>query len=225
MAFCTQCGSELNGSFCSNCGASAERQALAPATSSPTGSVPPAPSSLPSPQPPFPYASWGRRVLGSLLDFLFFGIPSLVLSVVGLLYLLQGLSWSCEKPVNGYASSTECTLNGGSYVSGVAVACFAVVIVIGILYGIYVVFAIGGKHGATAGMRVLKIKCVREANFGVVGYGLSLGRFVVTAVFGVITIVNLLQYLWPLWDGKRQTLHDKAVGTVVLDLRGASPAG
>ena len=27
--------------------------------------------------------------------------------------------------------------------------------------------------------------------------------------------------LWPLWDSKNQTLHDKAVGTVVIRIRNA----
>jgi uncharacterized RDD family membrane protein YckC len=33
--------------------------------------------------------------------------------------------------------------------------------------------------------------------------------------------VGLLDVLWPLWDAKNQTLHDKAVGTVVLRTRNA----
>ena len=34
--------------------------------------------------------------------------------------------------------------------------------------------------------------------------------------FGIFTLVN---YLWPLWDGKRQAVHDKMVGTYVVKLR------
>jgi uncharacterized RDD family membrane protein YckC len=29
-------------------------------------------------------------------------------------------------------------------------------------------------------------------------------------------ILALVDYLWPLWDAKRQTVHDKIVRTVVL---------
>ena len=29
----------------------------------------------------------------------------------------------------------------------------------------------------------------------------------------------LVDYLWPLWDKKNQTLHDKLAKTVVIDLR------
>ena len=31
--------------------------------------------------------------------------------------------------------------------------------------------------------------------------------------FGIVALIN---YLWPLWDGKRQALHDKVVGTFVV---------
>jgi uncharacterized RDD family membrane protein YckC len=32
-------------------------------------------------------------------------------------------------------------------------------------------------------------------------------------------VLILLSDFWPLWDKKRQTLHDKAVGTVVVRSR------
>ena len=48
------------------------------------------------------------------------------------------------------------------------------------------------------------------------GYGLALGRSLIAFVFGLTVIVWIIDMLFPLWDPKRQTLHDKIVGTVVL---------
>ncbi len=46
-------------------------------------------------------------------------------------------------------------------------------------------------------------------------------RSLVQLVMAYTLIVGVLDVLWPLWDQKNQTLHDKAVGTVVLRTRNA----
>ena len=38
----------------------------------------------------------------------------------------------------------------------------------------------------------------------------------ITFLFGIFTLPLILDYLWPLWDDRNQTLHDKAVSTVVV---------
>lgn len=53
---------------------------------------------------------------------------------------------------------------------------------------------------------------VRRVGF-VVGLGL-LGQLPVLGV--LFALVGLLDYLWPLWDGKNQALHDKVAGTNVV---------
>jgi uncharacterized RDD family membrane protein YckC len=53
---------------------------------------------------------------------------------------------------------------------------------------------------------------VRRVGF-VVGVGL-LGQLPVLGV--LFALVGLLDYLWPLWDGKNQALHDKVAGTNVV---------
>jgi uncharacterized RDD family membrane protein YckC len=68
-----------------------------------------------------------------------------------------------------------------------------------------------------------------KRTLGVLGYGRALARAVVEGVFRLIELlfvilglIWLLDMLFPLWDAKRQTLHDKVAGSVVLRLR---PAG
>ena len=78
-------------------------------------------------------------------------------------------------------------------------------------------------------MMAVGVRAVRDETLGELGYGRALGR----AVFeGVLRLINLLFFLlglvwildmlFPLWDKKRQTLHDKVAGSVVLRVR---PAG
>src|SRR5512132_1572128 len=45
------------------------------------------------------------------------------------------------------------------------------------------------------------------------------GRYAIVFVFGLLTFPLIIDYLWPLWDGRNQTLHDKMVSSVVLDIR------
>ena len=93
-------------------------------------------------------------------------------------------------------------------------------IAIGILVGLALGFAVA--FGSFGDMLIVAL-------FGVLGYGRALAR----AVFeGVLRLINLLFFLlglvwvldmlFPLWDKKRQTLHDKVAGSVVLRVR---PAG
>lgn len=59
---------------------------------------------------------------------------------------------------------------------------------------------------------------VKDANTGgPIGYGRALARWLVASVLWVaFYLPGLIDVLFPLWDPKRQTLHDKAVGSVVV---------
>jgi uncharacterized RDD family membrane protein YckC len=47
-------------------------------------------------------------------------------------------------------------------------------------------------------------------------FGKLVLRLLIQVGFGFVAVVQLLDLLWPLWDIKRQTLHDKAVNSVVI---------
>jgi len=52
------------------------------------------------------------------------------------------------------------------------------------------------------------------------GFYLAIGAIGLIPFAGYGTgIVQVLDYLWPLWDDKRQALHDKAAGTNVISVR------
>jgi uncharacterized RDD family membrane protein YckC len=70
-----------------------------------------------------------------------------------------------------------------------------------------------GTTGATVGKGVMKIKVLREADGQVIGFGMSVVRYIVHIVD---FLPCLLGYLWPLWDKKKQTFADKIISTVVV---------
>jgi uncharacterized RDD family membrane protein YckC len=50
------------------------------------------------------------------------------------------------------------------------------------------------------------------------GYIRAFIRALIPPFFWVLIVPGLLDVLWPLWDGKHQTLHDKLVGSVVVQV-------
>jgi uncharacterized RDD family membrane protein YckC len=78
--------------------------------------------------------------------------------------------------------------------------------------------------GQTIGKRVWGVRVVRRTDLGPVGTGPAVARWAVQ--FGVSTVpwlgngFFLLDSLWLLWDRRRQCLHDKVAGTLVLSVPG-----
>ena len=237
MSECAQCGAETTGAFCASCGTptgsgaavgEAAPGAVRPPATAPIAPVapsltPPPPPPMPQappwtdptpPGPPAPYATWIRRVGGSLIDGVIFGVPFLILLIAGLVWGFSTLHLVCVQNANG--TGQTCTSAPGGHFAGGGVLLLIAALLWWIAWVLYVIFSIGGPHGATVGMRAVKVRCVRDLTFAEVGKGLSLGRFAITWVFGLFWPVSLVDHLFPLWDAKHQTLHDKVVSTVVL---------
>jgi uncharacterized RDD family membrane protein YckC len=73
----------------------------------------------------------------------------------------------------------------------------------------------GGERGQTIGKRACGIRVVSEHG-GPAGYGKAFARNLVARVIGLAPIVGLVDVLWPLWDSRKQCLHDKAGSTLVV---------
>jgi len=142
-----------------------------------------------------PYASWGRRAVGYTLD--------LLIVVVALMLVLVALIVPARV--------------GGGAAEGAAVALMLVLVFLG--PAAYYVYFVGNERGQTYGRRALGIQVRDAETHGPIGYGRSFGRYAIVFVFGLLTFPLIFDYLWPLWDGMNQTLHDKMVGSVVLDIR------
>ena len=77
----------------------------------------------------------------------------------------------------------------------------------------------GSEMGQTFGKRAFGIQ-VRDAASGeTIGVERAALRYVVVGLFRVVPffgLFTLLDGLWPLWDPRRQALHDKIAGSVVV---------
>ena len=89
----------------------------------------------------------------------------------------------------------------------------------GVGFGLAVVFSFGyyvyfpGRTGQTPGDAALGIKVVDIDTGAVIGYGRAFGRALVSIASAFVLAIG---YLWMLWDGRKQTWHDKAVSSLPI---------
>ena len=157
-----------------------------------------------------PYATWGIRVGGYLIDTVIF------LVVLVVLFILFRHSNTLEVHLMARRGTTQ----QKRHISALPFVITAV------LYVAYGTVLCGSKRGQTVGMMAVGLRAVRDGSFEVLGYGRALVRAVVEGVlrliellFILLGVIWLLDMLFPLWDAKRQTLHDKVAGSVVVRLR------
>lgn len=81
---------------------------------------------------------------------------------------------------------------------------------------------LSGTHGITPGRAIAKTKLVSAETGQLIGVGAGIGR---QAAHLVDTVILYLGWLFPLWDGQKQTLADKIVKTVVIDNSADPSAG
>ena len=190
----------------------------------PAGGTPPPgygtpPPGYPGQQGPYSYrmvpadptgrhlSGWWRRGGALFIDGLIVGVPVYILLVAVL-----GVSFSQTNAVtnNGSLSTASFAVTGG------VAALWLVSIMVSLFY-----FGLlfGSIKGQTVGMMAVGI-AVRDARTGgPIGYGRGIGRQAMILVMGVFDIPLLIDYLWPLWDPRRQALHDKVVSSVVVKVR------
>ena len=213
--FCASCGVNLNpgATFCPNCGTPqpAPPQPAYPASPQPGAGfgafaavAPGAPSAAGYPAAfAAGYASWGNRAIGYLID------GFLVAAVMAVLYfLLAGIMTSAA----GLA---------GHNVAG-GLCCMFIVLfpVATLLVGLWNRVYLIAQRGYSIGQGVVKIKVV-DISGNLLTQGTAFVRLLVAAGMGMVPFLPLIDYLWPLWDQRGQTLHDKAVNCYVVN----SPQG
>jgi uncharacterized RDD family membrane protein YckC len=161
------------------------------------GQVPSAPPMEGEPALPLyqgqPLASWGSRVVSYLIDLLF----GLLLSAPG-----------------GALIGIGAATNGGVRVALIIVG--SVLLVIGAIVQIWQSGWRQGARGQSWGKSITGLRTVSAETMRPIGGPQGLLRWFVDSILGTISILQLLNYLWPLWDPRRQTWADKVVGSVVL---------
>jgi uncharacterized RDD family membrane protein YckC len=146
------------------------------------------------------YSPWWKRVCAALIDFVTLSIPNGIISS-----LLGGNAIETD-PVTGVASFHPTA----GYVAAIVIS------IVGSLA--YYVVMEGGPAAATVGKMAMHITVRDASTWTPIGYGRALGRRLLGMVlWWLLLIPGLLDVLSPLWDGRRQTWHDKAVNSVVVD--------
>jgi uncharacterized RDD family membrane protein YckC len=173
------------------------------------GGFPP-PGSFDKWRPDVPYATWATRLGGWLIDLVVFLVPLILFFV--LFRHTHTLEVHLMARRGTHARRSISTLP---------------FLLTGVLYVIYGTVLCGGARGQTVGMMAVGVRAVRDdAGQGRLGYGRAFARALfeqvlrlLDLIFFLLGLLWLLDMLFPLWDRKRQTLHDKVAGSVVLRLR------
>jgi uncharacterized RDD family membrane protein YckC len=179
-----------------------------PAAAPPPAYGPPVGSALYPPRSGvyFDYALWPTRVFGALVDYAFVLVAMIVLYLLGFVVFgsLVGLGSGFNVgAVSDFGSTACCCMLLLLPISSLAV---------GIYNKVYRVSTLG----FSIGQGVMKIKVV-DAQGNKLSFGQAFVRLLVQAALSLIWIASVLDHLWPLWDERRQTLHDKAVSCYVIN--------
>ncbi len=176
----------------------------------PAGGAPPPPTGTAPPPAPGgavtgavgAYAEWWKRFVAILIDGAILWVVQLI--VGGII---------------GGAASTGIDADTGTVSAGAVTAIIAgnlILLIVGVLY--YVLLN-GSEKGQTVGKMVMKIAVRSDETGGRAGYGKAFLRYIVGAVLFILCFIpGVVDVLFPLWDPKKQTLHDKAAKTVVVEV-------
>lgn len=147
-------------------------------------------------------ASYGRRVGGWLIDWVLVGVvSSVVLLPAGGFFHTTSTS-----DANGLTTQqTSIGISGWGFV-------ISAVLVVG-----YGTVMCGSRRGQTVGMMAVGVRAVDPLVGGPIGYGRAFGRAALEYALAVLLFIPwVIDMLWPLWDSRNQTLHDKASRTIVV---------
>ncbi|WCT05973.1 RDD family protein [Rhodococcus qingshengii] len=155
------------------------------------------------------YASWGRRVLATLVDFAF-SIP----------YLISYTAMTTTIEYGSYDPRT------GAYVRGHGPddTLMVLTVILGLAtfaFWIWNTIVRQGKTGASIGKRVHGILVVSEETGQPIGVGQNFLRQLAHVLDGLPCYIG---YLFPLWEDKRRTFADMIMKTVVLRDLNEAPA-
>lgn len=169
--------------------------------------------------PPPAYAHWGWRMLSGLLDALLIWLIGSVAARPWLTQVGDGLQrWATD-----YANATTRGVRVADLPSlfddhyGVMDAATTAGLVIGAMSIVYAACMLA-TVGATLGQLACRLRVKPEGALDAtrLPWLQAFGRQLVLALIDRIPLLNLLNYLMPLWTAKRQCLHDMAVRTVVV---------
>lgn len=168
----------------------------------PPGGNQPYGGGYPTPPPPGPYGSqtgalvgWWTRVGATIIDGILVGIVTFVIAEI------FGIRTAYDTTTNNSA--------GMHVTSGFSLLELLV-------FSVYLIVLLS-RGGQTLGNRAVHSRVVDAQTGQPPTLGKVLVRWIVQIVLTVLFVLPyILSILWPLWDSRNQTLHDKAAGTLVV---------
>jgi uncharacterized RDD family membrane protein YckC len=178
-----------------------------------------------------PLAGWGRRYSARVVDGVILWVLWLAFGWHYLSMMVSGYSAVIHQLVQDRQEgrpSPPPDLLAQQLTSAVAPGLIGFVVVVLVVRFVYEVGFLKG-FAATPGKMVLGLQVRLRSRPGPLPWGTVLLRWFSQFGYGLLSVIPfvgyvssvywLLDYLWPLWDGKRQALHDKAAATNVVFLR------
>ena len=163
-----------------------------------------------------PLAPWGKRFAAWLIDGIILGIASYLL----IRAFVPDYLTSIQRALDAAAAQDQTAMTRLiNDIAGEAVKAGLVTWVFSTLYCI----AFWTTTAQTPGKMVLGISVRRTDAPGPLDVVTALRRRLLSAIqlvpyiSGIYFIIFLLDGLWPLWDDKRQALHDKVASTQVVE--------
>ncbi len=161
-----------------------------------------------------PWVRLGAYLLDSLFAFL---VATVIVLVVG------GVVGGGALALFAVGSSTDGSFEGAAASAGFGlfILLYMVAIALSLLYSVWAFGLRVRTHGASPGKQVLGLRIRTFHADGQLTNGQVWGRLGLPYLASMVTfgISPIIDYLWLLWDPHTQCLHDKAVGTVVVDTR------
>jgi uncharacterized RDD family membrane protein YckC len=155
--------------------------------------------------PAFPFANFGKRLLAALVD------AAILTAIIAIPVALGGVAIVNSVGTNDNGDVNTVT-NGGLLALGIAATLIGIVSIL--LYEPLLTARKGIHNGQTVGRQAIGIR-ITNLQGGPISTGQAWGRFLFASF--ISKNVFYLGYLWMLWDGQKQTWHDKVASTFVLD--------
>lgn len=141
-----------------------------------------------------------------LLDGILYGLVAAPFVGAGVLVGVQSVS-DCST----FDDEIVCDpgeFDGGFLALGIAIGA------IGIILAVVLYVRALGRTGQPWGARIAGVKVIRSTDGGPPGVGRAFGRSLFA--YFISGQVCYLGYLWAIWDGRKQTWHDKVCDTIVV---------
>jgi uncharacterized RDD family membrane protein YckC len=158
-------------------------------------------------------AGWGSRAVARLLDGLFSSLLALPLTGWFFYRYIKGaIDWANQEAAAVEAGPLPVTPFPPWDVLKFALAAVVVGLLVTAAYEVFFL----RRSGATPGKKILGISVRLRDRPGPPPMKTILGRTGSILAMSLVSMASLLDGLWPLWDEKKQALHDKVVGTNVV---------